>query len=409
MKEETQILWEPGGTEVTTAVGTARRYRKPLRQLCVSDLRVLLVDTYEEWYKHKAPRLSAALAFYTALSLAPLLIVVIAVAGFFFGLQAAQGQIVWQIQGLVGQTSALAIQGVLEGARKPVTGSLAAMLGVVLLVFTATTVVAELRDSLNTIWGVPVTELQGFKSILLFVRERFFSFALVLGVGFLLLVSLCINAGLAAAGTALSGYISAPEWIAQATSTLVSLIVATGLFGLVYRIIPDVDLEWRDVALGAFITSLLFNTGKLVVGMYLGKTSLASTYGAAGSLVVCLFWVYCSALIFLGAEFTQVFCESVRLVANPARPAAAPGQPPLLPIHTSSARQVHHVTAARYCRPEDRRGSVETKFLCLNGSVRRFESAGVRTSRHDFTLETWMNASALSGAARRLAILGQDD
>jgi membrane protein len=310
VKEETQILWEPGGTEVTTAAGTARRYRKPLRKLCSADLRILLVDTYEEWYKHKAPRLSAALAFYTALSLAPLLIVVIAVAGVFFGQQAAQGQIVWQIQELVGHTSAVAIQGVIEGARKPVTSSLAAMLGIGLLLFTATAVVAELRDSLNTIWEVPITELQGFKSILIFVRERFFSFALVLGVGFLLLVSLCINAGLAAAGTALTGYISIPEWIAQAASTLVSLIVATGLFGLVYKIMPDVDLEWRDVALGAFITSLLFNTGKLVVGMYLGKTSLASTYGAAGSLVVCLFWVYYSALIFfLGAEFTQVFAN----------------------------------------------------------------------------------------------------
>jgi membrane protein len=310
VKEEPQTLWEPGGTEATTAAGTARRYRKPLGKLRASDLRVLLADTYEEWYKHKAPRLSAALAFYTALSLAPLLIVVIAVAGFFFGRQAAQGQIVWQIEGLVGHTSAAAIEGVIEGARKPVTGSLAAIFGIGLLLFTATAVVAELRDSLNTIWEVPVTELQGFKSILIFVRERFFSFALILGVGFLLLVSLVINAALAAAGTALAVHISVPEWIAQTTSTIASLIVATGLFGLVYKIVPDVDLEWRDVALGAFITSLLFNTGKLLVGMYLGKTSLASTYGAAGSLVVCLFWVYYSTLIFfLGAEFTQVYAN----------------------------------------------------------------------------------------------------
>jgi membrane protein len=273
-------------------------------------LRILLSDTYEEWYKHKAPRLSAALAFYTALSLAPLLIIVIAVAGFFFGQQAAQGQIVWQIEGLVGHTSAVAIEGVIEGARKPVTGTLAATLAVGLLLFTATTVVAELRDSLNTIWEVPVTEIQGVKSILIFVRERFFSFALVLGVGFLLVVSLVINAGLAAAGSALAGLISIPEWAAQATSTVASLVVVTGLFGLVYKIIPDVDLEWRDIALGALITSLLFNTGKLVVGMYLGKTSFASAYGAAGSLVVCLFWVYYSALIFfLGAEFTQVFAN----------------------------------------------------------------------------------------------------
>jgi membrane protein len=310
VKVDPHTLWEPGGTEATTAAGTARRYRKPLRQLRTADLGVLLTDTYEEWYKHKAPRLSAALAFYTALSLAPLLIVVIAVAGYFFGQQAAEGQIVWQIQGLVGHTSALAIQTVIEGARKPVTGSLAAILGIGLLLFTATTVVAELRDSLNTVWEVPTPELQGFKSILMFVRERFFAFALVLGVGFLLLVSLVINAGLAALGSALAGHVNVPEWIAQATSTIASFIVATGLFGLVYKIIPDVDVEWRDVTLGALMTSLLFNVGKLLVGIYLGKTSLASTYGAAGSLVVCLFWVYyCALIFFLGAEFTQVFAN----------------------------------------------------------------------------------------------------
>lgn len=271
---------------------------------------MLLVDTYEEWYKHKAPRLSAALAFYTALSLAPLLIVVIAVAGFFFGQQAAQGQIVWQIEGLVGHTSAVAIEGMIQGARKPITGSIAAALSISLLLFSATAVVAELRDSLNTIWEVPVAELQGLKSILHFARERFFSFALVLGVGFLLLVSLVINAGLAAAGTALGGHVRIPQWTAQATSTIASFIVAAGLFSLVYKIVPDVDLEWRDVAFGSVITSVLFNAGKLLVGIYLGKTGLASAYGAAGSLVVCLFWVYYSALIFfLGAEFTQVFAN----------------------------------------------------------------------------------------------------
>jgi len=310
MKDDQHTLWEPGGTEAATRAGTARRYRKPLAKLCALDLRLLLSDTYEEWYKHKAPRLSAALAFYTALSLAPLLIVVIAVAGFFFGQQAAEGQIVWQIEGLVGHTSAVAIEGMIQGARKPVTGSVAAALSIGLLLFSATAVVAELRDSLNTIWEVPVAEIQGLKSILNFARERFFSFALVLGVGFLLLVSLVINAGLAAAGTALGDQVRIPQWTAQATSTIASFLVAAVLFGLVYKIVPDVDLEWRDVAYGSVITSLLFNAGKLLVGIYLGKTGLASAYGAAGSLVVCLFWVYYSALIFfLGAEFTQVFAN----------------------------------------------------------------------------------------------------
>jgi len=250
--------------------------------------------------------MSAALAFYTALSLAPLLVVVIAVAGFFFGQQAAQGQIVWQIQGLVGHDSAVAIQQVIESARKPITSSLAAVLSIGLLIFTATTVVAELRDALNTIWEVPITELQGFKSIVTFVRERFFSFALVLGVGFLLLVSLVIHAALTAAGEALAVHISLPEWLTQATSTVAFILVAAALFALIYKILPDIDLEWRDVVLGGLMTSLLFNAGKSLVGMYLGKTNLASTYGAAGSLAVCLFWVYYSTLVFfLGGRLTK--------------------------------------------------------------------------------------------------------
>ena len=339
MKADPPILWEPGGTEGSTAAGTVRRYRKPLHCLRLADLRLLLGDTYSEWYKHKAPRMSAALAFYTALSLAPVLVVAIAVAGFFFGQQAAEGQIVWQIEGLVGRDSALAIQHVIESARKPITGSLAAVLSIGLLVFTATTVVAELRDALNTIWEVPMTELQGLKSILAFVRERFFSFALVLGVGFLLLVSLVIHAALAAAGSALAVYIRMPEWLAQASSMMIFFVVAAGLFALIFRILPDIDLEWRDVLLGGLVTSLLFNTGKLLVGMYLGKTNLASSYGAAGSIVVCLFWVYYSSLVFfLGAEFTQVFANRYgsgptlrvrRLLLGRLRPAGA--IPPLPP------------------------------------------------------------------------------
>jgi membrane protein len=269
--------------------------RKPLREIRASELRSLFSKTYTEWYKHKVPRLSAALAFYTAMSLAPLLVVVISVAGLFFGQQAAQGQIVWQIQGLLGHTSAMAVQGFIEAARKPAAASLAALVGVGLSLFTATTVVAEMRDSLNTIWEVPVPELHGFRTILAFARERFFSFALVLGVGFLLLVSLVINAGITAAGSLFVGHISIPPWLAQIASTVASVIVATGLFGLVYKVMPDVDIEWRDVALGALVTSLLFNAGKMLVGMYLGRTTLASAYGAAGSLAVFLFWVYYSS------------------------------------------------------------------------------------------------------------------
>jgi membrane protein len=172
----------------------------------------------------------------------------------------------------------------------------------------ATGVVAELRDALNTIYEIPAPEVSGVKSILLFVRERFFSFAMVLGVGFLLLVSLAINAWLAAMGTWFTGWL--PALVLQVVSTIVSWVIITALFGGIYKALPDVTIEWRDVALGAAVTSLMFNVGKFAIGLYLGSSTVASAYGAAGSLVVLLIWVYYSAQIFfLGAEFTQVFAN----------------------------------------------------------------------------------------------------
>jgi membrane protein len=308
MLSDDTIVWEPGGTEAETAAGTARRYRKPLTSFRWCDLKAIFSDTVSEWYKHKAPRLGASLAFYTLLSLAPLLVVIVAVAGAVYGEEAARGQIVTQLADLMGRTGAEAIEGVIQQARQPTVGFFATLAGLIMLFLGATGVVAELRDALNTIYEIPAPEVSGVKSILLFVRERFFSFAMVLGVGFLLLVSLAINAWLAAMGTWFTGWL--PALVLQVVSTIVSWVIITALFGGIYKALPDVTIEWRDVALGAAVTSLMFNVGKFAIGLYLGSSTVASAYGAAGSLVVLLIWVYYSAQIFfLGAEFTQVFAN----------------------------------------------------------------------------------------------------
>jgi membrane protein len=308
MVDKETIVWEPGGTEAETAAGTARRYRKPLTAFRWCDLKVLLTDTVNEWYKHKAPRLGASLAFYTLLSLAPLLIVVVAVAGAVYGEEAARGQIVTQLKDLVGRTGATAIEEVIKQARQPTVGIIATLGGLITLFLGATGVVTELRDALNTIYEIPSPEVKGLKSVLLFVRERLFSFGMVLGVGFLLLVSLAVNAWLAAMGTWFTGWL--PALLLQVVSTAISWVIITALFAAIYKALPDVTMEWRDVILGAAVTSLLFNLGKFVIGMYLGSSTFASAYGAAGSLVILLVWVYYSAQIFfLGAEFTEVFAN----------------------------------------------------------------------------------------------------
>lgn len=308
MIEGKKVVWEPGGTEAETAAGTARRHRKPLTSLRWCDIQALLGDTVAEWFKHKATRMAASLAFYSILSLAPLLVVVIAVAGLLFGQEAAQGQIVAQIQGLVGRDSAIAIQTMVENARQPGVGTVATVLGLLMLFFGATTVVAELRDALNTVWEVPVSEVSGLGNLFSILRERFFSLTMVLGVGFLLLISLVVNAWISALGSYFAGWLR--ELALQSVNSVLSLIVVAGLFAMIYKVMPDVHLEWRDVILGAAVTAVLFTAGKFAIGLYLGKSGLGSAYGAAGSLVIVLLWVYYSALIFFfGAEFTQVFAN----------------------------------------------------------------------------------------------------
>jgi len=277
-------------------------------QVNLKGISTLLSATYVKWMEDHAQRMGAALAFYTVFSLAPLLLIVIAIAGSVFGQEAAEGQIIGQIQGFVGEDSAKAIQGMLENAREPSTGLIATAFALVTLLFGATGVFAQLQDALNTIWGV---EAQPGLGIIQTLKDRFISFVAVLGSGFLLLVSLVLSAGLAAVGNTLEGVLPAPGAILEAINFLVSFVVITLLFAMIYKLIPNVSNRWKDVWIGAGMTSFLFAIGKSLIGLYLGKSEVGLAYGAAGSLIVILLWVYYASQIFLfGAEFTAVYAAS---------------------------------------------------------------------------------------------------
>lgn len=282
----------------------------------------LLKETFSEWSKDKASRLAAALAYYTTFSLAPLLIIVIAIAGAVFGEEAARGEIVGQIQGLVGKDGAEFIETAIANANKPATGRFASIVSVVVLLFGASGVFAELQDALNTVWEVQAKPERGLINV---IRNRFLSFTMVLGVGFLLLVSLVASAGLAATIN-FFGHLLPPglDFVWQLVNFIFAFIVSTVLFGLIYKVLPDVKIGWSDVWIGAAITSALFSIGRYVLGQYLGNSSFGSTYGAAGSLVVVLAWVYYAAqILFFGAEFTQVYARKYGSQIVPDRNAVA--------------------------------------------------------------------------------------
>jgi membrane protein len=267
----------------------------------------LLKATASRWFAINAPRLGAALAFYTMLSIAPLLVVCIGIAGMVFGQKAAQDQIAYQIQNVVGYESSRIIQALLQHTGPPASGAAAAMVGLFMLFFGASGVFGELRDSLNEVWGVRASNSSG---IMAMIRYRFFSFAMVLGIGFLLLVSLILSAVIAAAGKAFTAYLPTPEAVLHLITIVVTFLMVTVLFALLYKLVPDIRIEWQDVWIGAAVTAGLFSFGKFLIGLYLGKASVGSAYGAAGSLVVFMVWVYYSAQIFfLGAEFTRTFAE----------------------------------------------------------------------------------------------------
>jgi membrane protein len=258
------------------------------------------------WVHDYAQSMGAALAFYTMFSIAPLLLIVISIAGFFFGEQAARGEIYAQLQAMLGTAGALAIQGLLESAGKPAESVMATLFGLIFLFIGATSVFAELQDALNRIWRVPQkAEISGLWSLL---RARLLSFGMILGIGFLLTVSLAFSAGLAALSKWLDPHATGWVTVENTSEVTLGVLLATAVFAMIYKSMPRVRIHWKDVWVGAIVTSLLFIAGKALIGAYLGRSGISSHFGVSASLIIVLLWVYYSAQIFLfGAEFTWVY------------------------------------------------------------------------------------------------------
>ena len=266
----------------------------------------LFKATFADWYEDRAQRIGAALAYYTIFALTPGIVILMALAGLLLG-PGAEKQIIEQFYELIGEQGAKAIEATVQSARAKPPGTTELILTLLTLVVGLWGVFGELQDGLNTIWGVTPKSGRRIRDI---VKERFWSFAMVVGTGFLLLVSLVVTAWLAAVSTYVSYLLPAPALALEALNSAISLAVITGAFAVIFKLLPDVKIAWRDVWLGAAVTSLMFTLGKFLIGLYLGKSSVASAYGAAGSLVIIVVWVYYSAQILLfGAEFTKVWTK----------------------------------------------------------------------------------------------------
>lgn len=263
----------------------------------------ILWQTFLSWNRHDAPRLGAALAFYTILSMAPLVILVVAVVALVFGHSTAQEELLNQVREMIGPQGAEAVRATIDHAREPSSGLIASLIGLLTLFFGASGVFTELRSALNTIWEVPPSPDE---SVVAWLRQRVFSFGMVLAIGFLLLVSLVLSAALAAAGKFFGDLLPLPEVVLNSANFVVSLLGIAILFGLIFKYVPDKKIAWPEVRTGALATAFLFTVGKTLIGLYLGKTGVGSAYGAAGSVIVVIVWVYYSAQIFFfGAELTR--------------------------------------------------------------------------------------------------------
>jgi membrane protein len=302
------------------------------------------------WLDDYAPSMGAAISYYTVFSIAPLLIIVIAVAGFVWGREAVQGQILTQLNGLIGHDGASGVQALIESANKPVKGVVATIISVAVLVVGATTVFAELQSALDRVWDVPAA--QKASGIWATLRARLLSLGFILGLGFLLAVSLVISAGVAAFGGWATGLFPGWEVLLQVINTLVSLGISTVLFAMIFKLMPQASVSWRDVWVGAIVTAVLFEVGKALIGLYIGKSSVTSSFAAAGSLVVLLVWVYYSAQIFLlGAEFTWVFAHDHGSRKHLVEPASgAKPNPPVTVDATGAPKELPPKPAAEVPR-----------------------------------------------------------
>jgi membrane protein len=289
----------------------------------------LIKKSVVSWRNDRASSMGGALAYYTLFSIAPVLIIVIAVAGFFLGPEAARGELLDQLRGLLGEAGATAVQGLVESASKPEDGIFATVVSVLLLLIGATTVFAELQSDLDRIWRAETKPLSGIWALL---RARLLSFGMILALGFLLLVSLVVSAALAAFEKWWGGWFGGWALLLELLNFAFAFATTTGLFALIYRLLPRVDIAWHDVWVGAAVTALLFTIGKVLIGLYIGRSGIASGFGAAGSFVVLLVWVYYSAqIILLGAEFTRVYANRFGEKVRPSEQA--------IPAQSADARR----------------------------------------------------------------------
>jgi membrane protein len=298
------------------AAGTQSRLRRTF-----GDALTLVKQTGSDFADDEGPRLAAALAYYSLLSIAPLLVLAVSVAGFALDEEAARGSIAAELASVVGPDAATAIQTIVQHAKAPTSGIIGSIFGIVVLLFGASGVFGELQSALNTVWEVAPKPGRGIMGL---IKDRLFSFAMVMGVAFLLLVSMVLSAALAAIGSFFQSVLPGGEAVWQVVNFAISLAVVTVLFALLFKTVPDAVVRWHDVWIGAFVTALLFTLGKFLIGVYLGKSGISSTYGAAGSVVLLVVWVYYSAIIMLiGAEFTQVFAQRFGSRIQPAENAVA--------------------------------------------------------------------------------------
>jgi membrane protein len=333
----------------------------------VKEFWTITKEAFKDWNEDKAPRLAAALSYYTVFSLAPLLVLIIAIAGFIIGSDTTiRTQLIDQIRGLVGVQGATAVEELIANTSQPRNGILATVIGIVTLLIGATGVFGQLQDALNTIWEVEPKKGRGIMAL---VKDRFLSFTMILGTSFLLLVSLVISTFLSILNNYFTGLLGGIGIVAQILNFVISIGVITLIFALIFKVLPDVKVDWKDVWIGALVTALLFTIGKTLLGLYLGGGAATSAYGAAGSLVILLFWVYYSAqILFLGAEFTQVYArhhhpsieptENARPITESerAQQGISPRKEPRLEPAQSIRRDMLPVTGQPQIHPETEEG-----------------------------------------------------
>jgi membrane protein len=314
---------------------------------------ILIKAATSSWVDDYAQSMGAALAYYTMFAIAPLLLIVISLAGLIFGVEAARGEIFAQLRDLMGEQGAGAVQALLESVNKPAESVTAMVIGSVLLLVGATTVFGELQDALDRIWRAPKRNQSGLWNLL---RARLLSFGMIMGIGFLLMVSLVVSAGLAAIGK-LWGT-SLAEWaiLASIINFLLGFAFTTVVFAMIYKTMPRARVDWADVWIGAAVTSLLFTIGKFLIGLYIGKSGVTSAFGAAGSLVVVLVWVYYSAQIFLmGAEFTWAYAVTFGSRREQPMPPAAP----IIPSQATAKQPDQNLVEAKIAAVQEKRDEIE--------------------------------------------------